>query len=348
MMRPPFTDALEAARVSRFIEAGQVGRWRLVPFTKSEEEYERQQTLLPLTERDDPDTLAMKLRRLVPPGDYISLWRRRTATELETLRKAEGLSRDLWQPYIESVAPDDPVLWRPVMSDTPAEIEEHQHAIIHASGDVLIHGLGLGVLVSALLAKPDVRHIDVVEIDPEVIALTGRYYSSDPRVRIWRGDCMHKHWPKGKRWDYVWHDIWSDISSRNLRAEEAEHGISYGMLFKRFEDRADMQGAWAYSDARRMEEIEEREHEAEEVWNMRFWASDTDTRVAMLVERQVRSQARIPDGAPTPDGLIAMMEGHFNLTEQYRQIVTAPDFSREDFEARRDAPQPLGRPNEER
>lgn len=349
MTRPIYTDPWEAARVSNFITADRLGRWRLVPFTKTDQEYDRQKQILPLVERDDPVKLEMQLRRLVPPGEYISLWRRRTATELEAVREDEvGLPREMWDNYIGAVHPDDPVLWRPVMSDTPAEIEEHRHAIENATGRVLIHGLGLGVLVSALLAKPDVRHIDVVEIDREVIGLTGHYYSDNPRVRIWRGDCLTKRWSKGARWNYVWHDIWSDISSRNLDPDEAEHGISYGMLFDLFADRADMQGAWAYDDAVRAQEIYLREQEASEARDMRFWASDDDGKVAILVDEHIRSVNRLPADAEISDAMRTMFESHFKLSEHYRGVVTAPDFSREDWERWRDRPQPIGNPNDAR
>lgn len=60
-----------------------------------------------------------------------------------------------------------------VMSNTPAEVEDHRLFIEHASGDVLIFGLGLGMAVQALIAKPRVTIITVIEISPDVIALCG-------------------------------------------------------------------------------------------------------------------------------------------------------------------------------
>lgn len=38
-----------------------------------------------------------------------------------------------------------------VMSDTPAELDDHRWFISHAHGNVLINGLGLGVVVQGLL-----------------------------------------------------------------------------------------------------------------------------------------------------------------------------------------------------
>jgi hypothetical protein len=60
-----------------------------------------------------------------------------------------------------------------VMSDTPDEIADHQPAIRAARGHVLINGLGLGYVLGAVLGKPDVERVTVVEIDEDVIALVG-------------------------------------------------------------------------------------------------------------------------------------------------------------------------------
>lgn len=347
MKRPDYTNPWEAARVRDFIEERRVGRWQTVHFEKTVEEYEKQQTTLPLVHAHEPEKLNLEMRRLVTPGEYVSLWRKRIPAELETVRKDEvGLPADIWQDYIDSRPDSDPVLWAPIMSDTPAEISEHRHAIENATGRVLIHGLGLGVLVSALLAKPDVKHIDVVEIDREVIALTGGYYSSDPRVRIWRGDAVEKRWPAHKRWDYVWHDIWSHISSRNLTDDEAEHGISYDRIFKLFEGRADLQGAWAYEEALEMHEIYEEGRAADDEWNERFFTGDTETKVAMLLEYTVREQCHIPPDQEVPQYLIDFLDAHFDYSSKFRETVTAPDFSREHWEEWARQPQPLGRPNE--
>ena len=133
----------------------------------------------------------------------------------------------------------------PVMMDTPAEYADHADLFAHARGRVLLHGLGLGCAVSALLADPDVEHIDVVEANADVIALVGPYYRGYP-VTIHHASCVDKVWPDDARWNYVWHDIWTEVAVENLDDETAEHGISYGRLAELFADRADRQGAWAF------------------------------------------------------------------------------------------------------
>jgi hypothetical protein len=124
---------------------------------------------------------------------------------------------------VEKVLPEDRQ-WVPIMSDTPAEIVEHALALNNATGNVLITGLGLGCLPHALLSKPDVTRIDIIEIDPDVIELTGAYFI-DPRVHIHQGSAADlSAVPADLRWDYAWHDIWSHISARNLNPRPPSTG----------------------------------------------------------------------------------------------------------------------------
>lgn len=96
-----------------------------------------------------------------------------------------------------------------VMSNTPAEYADHYKFIQRATGDVLIGGLGLGMVVAALLRKPEVSSITVVEISQDVIDLVSPCYT-DPRVIIVHGDL--NTWVPDRHFDYAWYDIWSYIS----------------------------------------------------------------------------------------------------------------------------------------
>jgi hypothetical protein len=55
-----------------------------------------------------------------------------------------------------------------------------------------------------------VFHIDVVEKNPTVAALIGRYLPED-RVTVTIGDAFEVEWPPDTRWDLAWHDIWPEI-----------------------------------------------------------------------------------------------------------------------------------------
>lgn len=122
-----------------------------------------------------------------------------------------------------------------VMADTGPEVWESMPIIRHGHGRVLVHGLGLGVVVKALLAKPEVTHIDVVELDPDVIALVGPHYP-DPRLVIHQGDALTFRFPPGTRWDCAWHDFWDKTLPENLPAMRRMH--------RRYARRVGWQASW--------------------------------------------------------------------------------------------------------
>jgi hypothetical protein len=121
-------------------------------------------------------------------------------------------------------------LW---MSDTDAEKRDHYQPAWkiqnEATRRVLINGLGLGMLLKVALACDHVEHVDVVEIDPRVVALVGAHYAKDPRVNLHTADAYEqaKAWPPGTRWDVAWSDIWPDLCTDNLE-DMARLRRSYG------------------------------------------------------------------------------------------------------------------------
>jgi len=74
-----------------------------------------------------------------------------------------------------------------VMSNTPMELDTNRPIIHAAKGNVLINGLGLGMVLSAILGK--VNHITVIEKSPDVIKLV-RPSFVDPRITIIEADAM--------------------------------------------------------------------------------------------------------------------------------------------------------------
>lgn len=131
-----------------------------------------------------------------------------------------------------------------VMSDTPDELSDLLPILIHGHGRVLVNGLGLGCVVKGLLAKDEVDHIDVVEIDPEIIEHIGPYYE-DERVTIYNDNAFTMRWRPGENWNCVWHDVWSTLCTGNLREadNEAVPG-SYEKLHRKYGGRCDWQGSW--------------------------------------------------------------------------------------------------------
>lgn len=122
-----------------------------------------------------------------------------------------------------------------VMSDDPKELRKHLPVVLRAHGRVLVSGLGLGCVVRGLLANERVEHIDVIEIDADVLSMMAPAFASQPRVQIHQGDALTYRWPRGTRWDFAWHDIWS---------EDTSLPILHSQLFARYQHLAPWQGAW--------------------------------------------------------------------------------------------------------
>lgn len=129
-----------------------------------------------------------------------------------------------------------------VMSNTPMEIDTHREFIRMARGNVLINGLGLGMALTAILRKPEVMTVTVVELSVEVIDLVGPTFANDARVSIICGDAFTWTPPRGARYDAVWHDIWDDITSENL-PQMAE-------LHRKYARRTRWQESWAREECR--------------------------------------------------------------------------------------------------
>lgn len=125
-----------------------------------------------------------------------------------------------------------------IMSDTPDEIRDHLGAINKACGNVLINGLGLGVVLQAMARKPEVTAITVIEQSSDVIALVAPYYQAmfGDKINIIQADAYEYKPPKGSRFDVAWHDIWDDLCTDNL-PEMAKLHRKYGRL-------TDWQGSW--------------------------------------------------------------------------------------------------------
>lgn len=129
------------------------------------------------------------------------------------------------------------------MSDTRAEIMEHSPLINKLwwcesipGQTVLINGLGIGMAVQACL-RHGVEHVDVVEIEQDVIDLVGPLF--DPaKVTIHKADAYEIEWPRGKSWTFAWHDIWPSISPENLAGMRRLH--------KRYKTRVQWQDSWQY------------------------------------------------------------------------------------------------------
>ena len=133
-----------------------------------------------------------------------------------------------------------------VMSDTHDELSDLWDLQRHArNGKVLVMGLGLGCAVQIVLSRPEVEHVTVVEISPDVLHLVGTHLLKEyeGRLTLVLGDAFKYKPPKGERYSAVWHDIWDHICSDNLK--------QMTKLKRRFGRHADWQGCWSEHQCRR-------------------------------------------------------------------------------------------------
>lgn len=129
-----------------------------------------------------------------------------------------------------------------VMSNTEMELRTNRAIISAAHGRILINGLGLGVVLTAILEKPQVEHVTVVEKSDDVIKLVAPSFAKD-RVTIIHGDAFDHAPMKGERFGAVWHDIWDSICGDNL--------AQMRQLKQKYCRRTDWQGCWGYYECLR-------------------------------------------------------------------------------------------------
>lgn len=131
-----------------------------------------------------------------------------------------------------------------VMSDTPAEMSDHAKFVRLARGRVLINGLGLGMCAVAVLEKPEVEHVTVIEKSHHVYRLVAPHIIAryEDRVTIYEADALTWKPPTGERWDVVWHDIWTDICSDNAKEMTG--------LKRKYGRRCWWQGCWCEDEVR--------------------------------------------------------------------------------------------------
>ena len=96
--------------------------------------------------------------------------------------------------------------------------------IDNARGEVLVTGLGLGMVVPPLMAKRDVKRVTIIEKDADVIRLIEPHMRFGTRLKVVHADAYT--WDGGTaKYDTIFHDIWPTVNPANL------------MLFPRIEVR---------------------------------------------------------------------------------------------------------------
>jgi len=134
-----------------------------------------------------------------------------------------------------------------IMSDTPDEIRDHLDPMRRAKGDVLIAGLGIGMVLHGVAQREDVDSVTVIEKSEDVIALVREHYEAKPyghKITIIQADIFDWKPPKGQTWDYAWFDIWDVLCVDNLKEMTKLH--------RKFARRAEKKGSWGKEFLRMM------------------------------------------------------------------------------------------------
>lgn len=100
-----------------------------------------------------------------------------------------------------------------VMSDTPMEQRTNAKFVLNAHDDVLIAGLGLGMIVLPTMEKDNVRSITIIEKYQEVIDIVLSQLPINNKVKVIQGDIFTYEFPKGTKFDTIYFDIWNYINS---------------------------------------------------------------------------------------------------------------------------------------
>jgi hypothetical protein len=98
------------------------------------------------------------------------------------------------------------------MTDAEFELETNELFVSKAKGDVLIAGLGIGLILAPVISKDTVKSVTVIENNLDVINLVYPQYDS-PKLGIVNQDIFFFKPARGQKFDTIYFDIWPNICS---------------------------------------------------------------------------------------------------------------------------------------
>ena len=93
-----------------------------------------------------------------------------------------------------------------IMQDTTREYREHQVFLSESHGNVLLAGLGLGMINQSLMENPNVKSVTIIEKYQEVIDLVWDYCPKNEKIKLIHADIYN--WNPDSIWDIGWFDSW--------------------------------------------------------------------------------------------------------------------------------------------
>lgn len=123
-----------------------------------------------------------------------------------------------------------------LMSDTPMEKRTNISFCSQAHGDVLIGGLGIGMIILAIQDKEEVDSITVLEISSDLISMIKGQVPFNEKVKILQANVFDWRPGKGQRFDCIYMDIWPSINSDVHQEEMKPLKRKYGHYLKPIEE----------------------------------------------------------------------------------------------------------------
>jgi spermidine synthase len=152
-------------------------------------------------------SLYPKMADIVPPGEKgVAAISHYEVSRLDSLRDLmSGIRTDPGRICILRVNKET------MMSDTHAEHWSNYQILREARGNVLIAGLGIGMVLQGIVKKPEVQSVTVVEKYQDVIDLVGPTVPKN-KVTIIHGDIFTWRPAVGTKFDTIYFDIWADAT----------------------------------------------------------------------------------------------------------------------------------------
>lgn len=116
-----------------------------------------------------------------------------------------------------------------VMSDNHHEYDSHQSLWNNMTGNILIAGLGVGMVNHKLILEPNVTSVTIVEKHQDVINLVWDHCPKDSRFTLVHSD-IHT-WTPDKNYDLGWFDTWgADLQNESLEEYKQKINEKYSSV----------------------------------------------------------------------------------------------------------------------
>lgn len=137
-------------------------------------------------------------KKIIPKGTWISMYDSKRGRIYKDFFGADF-------PIVSLSENED--IW---MSDSPFEQESLKPTIARAKGEILVCGLGIGLLPTMIEDKPKVKHIDIVEMRQEVGELVFEQIKT-AKMKLIIADAWQYLREIEEKYDFIYIDVWGEI-----------------------------------------------------------------------------------------------------------------------------------------